>query len=665
MAEPPPPLPGHVGLAVGPYRQSERPPFVLQQPGQPDRLLGLQPLQWELEEDARILTALLAADKRVRLYSARFGPGDAAAHLATRGFRISLGVALGVDPAENARELDSAFSLLDRFPDRFERFIIGNETQGTGPNTPGIVPLDDLLNYIREAKDRANGRVQIAAAEVLSVWSPGPDQLNRRLLAEIDDLVVHVYGYWDGVAVDRAAEHVYARLDDLRAALEEANLSRPIILGETGWPVGGKANGAAQPGGDQQSRFLRDFLQIARERPEYPVFLFSAFSEPWKLFADDDLPPGESLQVEDKWGLVTWHRELQPSLVDVLPQPPAPRPEASWFWVFRRGQLSPGHDAGVTSSDGRHDWLTTEDEQLVLRYAGTGCWGSVFVTRGVPQSIMPRPRSWDLSAYSHLVLTLSGDAGDEPLEIAIKDVDDPDDGSETKLRIVGLSNQPKSLAIPLSAFDADRRVDRAHVYVDLGLNINSHLPHTVRLHSAYYLPSGQSPSASELSYNVVRRPSDGDPDVFVEGCNGRWLTLNVTTASGQTAGVLSDDPAELGALRIDAPAGEAFVSVFYHVGDAQAPPRSSHQNFSGFGRLRFELRGDQGGEPVSVAVKDHLDDGPGARVVLDGVEPTWREFSINLSQFSSADLKRLSVVFEVVFTDSQMHRVWFRNVRYE
>ncbi|MCK4341702.1 MAG: hypothetical protein KAY37_08275 [Phycisphaerae bacterium] len=123
------------------------------------------------------------------------------------------------------------------------------------------------------------------------------------------------------------------------------------------------------------------------------------------------------VHVEDKWGVLTWQRTLQPDLAGILPTPPAPRPESAWFRVFTRGELSPGHDAGVDSSDHRYDWLTTESDAFVLRYPGSGCWESVAIQRGVPTAQIPRPLYWDLSAYSHLVASVSGKQGAEPLEV--------------------------------------------------------------------------------------------------------------------------------------------------------------------------------------------------------------------------------------------------------
>jgi exo-beta-1,3-glucanase (GH17 family) len=657
--------PPAVGLDYSPFRQHERPTFLYTPPTGSPRLLGLQPLDWELEEDAAILEAILGPGGRVRLYGSRAGNGAAAEMLARRGFRLTLGLWVGTDADENTAEIDAGISLLDRYPAQIERIIVGNETQGTGPGSTTSVSRDALIALLQQVKDRVAGRVPVAAAEVGYTWFPTGGSLNEPLIRIVDQIVVHVYGYFDRVRVEDSVDYVYQQLDRLRDALAAAGLDRPIVLGETGWPVGGRTLGDAQPGGPQQAQFVQQLLARAAARPEYQVFLFSAFSEPWKVFAEDQLPAEARFNVEDKWGVMTWQRTLQPDLSDILPTPPAPRPESSWFHVFTRGELSPGHDAGVDSSDHRYDWLTTESDAFVLRYPGSGCWGSVAIQRGVPTAQIPRPLYWDLSTYSHLVATVSGEQGGEPLEIAIKDYDDRDDGSETQLRVQGVAAQPRTVVIPLDAFDANRAVDRSRVYVGLAMSFVSHLPHTVRLQDAYYLPEGQTPPAGELTYEVVQRPNLGDADAFVDGCLGRWITVNVSTSSGQTDGVLGIDPDEPGALRFFAAPGQQWVSAYFHVGAPQSAPRTNFQDYSRFGELVFELRSETADDELWLGIKDADDAGIGGRVRISDVTTDWREHRISLGDFSQVNRARLSVVFELVVTDGGQHTCWFRNIRYE
>ena len=57
----------------------------------------------------------------------------------------------------------------------------------------------------------------------------------------------------------------------------------------------------------------------------------------------------------------------------------------------------------------------------------------------------------DYSSYQTLKLELKSNSGGETINIALKDADDPDDGSETNVPIV-LTNQWKTYEIPLSEF---------------------------------------------------------------------------------------------------------------------------------------------------------------------------------------------------------------------
>ena len=61
------------------------------------------------------------------------------------------------------------------------------------------------------------------------------------------------------------------------------------MIGETGWPSAGPANGSAEPGAERQRRFVHDLHQRIRDEG-IRVFWFEMFDEPWKAVAGGEGP---------------------------------------------------------------------------------------------------------------------------------------------------------------------------------------------------------------------------------------------------------------------------------------------------------------------------------------------------------------------------------------
>ena len=97
-----------------------------------------------------ILAALLGPGGQVRVYEALNGPGQAARVLARRGFHVSLAMYMSTDDAANRAQIDAAMAIVDEFPDKIVRLIVGNETQA--PAVPPLVPLQQLIDLIRQVR---------------------------------------------------------------------------------------------------------------------------------------------------------------------------------------------------------------------------------------------------------------------------------------------------------------------------------------------------------------------------------------------------------------------------------------------------------------------------------------------------------------------------------
>lgn len=169
---------------------------------------------------------------------------------------------------------------------------------------------------------------------------------------------------------------------------------------------------------------------------------------------------------------------------------------------------------------------------------------------------------------------------------------------------------------------------------------------------------------------LLEQPNPGtrsERDLFVRGQLAGYYDVGVDS-SGQRRDWLSrsDD-----AFRMAYPAGQQWGTVFVTVGAPSAPPRP-WKDFSNFGYLSLEMKGDQGGESLEIGLKDEddRDDGGEKKMRVSGLTTEWERFIFPLSDFASprftlpSSLERLYVPVEFVFDGPRAETVLVKNVRY-
>jgi len=124
------------------------------------------------------------------------------------------------------------------------------------------------------------------------------------------------------------------------------------------------------------------------------------------------------------------------------------------------GALTEGYDIGVNTSDEQTTWITDEDTQIKMEYPSNQSWETVFITWGTPVPPGNRPFQ-NFSGYIALSVDMKGANGGETVQIGIKDNNDPDNGSETKISVQLTSNW-ETYEFPLSRFET---ADLSHLYV--------------------------------------------------------------------------------------------------------------------------------------------------------------------------------------------------------
>lgn len=114
------------------------------------------------------------------------------------------------------------------------------------------------------------------------------------------------------------------------------------------------------------------------------------------------------------------------------------------------------------------------------------------------------------------------------------------------------------------------------------------------------------------------------------------------------------------------PSGQQFGFVAYVLAGDSTPGRRPQDDLSPFRIVKLQLRGAIGGESVEVGIKDNTDPDDGSEVKRAvTVTAAWQDYEFSLTGFSTADPKRLYVLFELVFSGATGRSVYFRDVRYE
>jgi len=418
----PQPAPGKLslaGLAYGPSHMGQ------------DPTRGSFPSSEEIEADMPTLASLT---HYIRTYSAT-GPTDAiiqaaeAAHIC-----VALGIGLGSDPVVNTSEMAAGERLASN--SAVHAIIVGNEVLQRGD-----LSEDQLRSDIEQVRAKLGRAVPITVADTYAQWIQ-----HRDLANDVDFITVHIYPFWQGVAIDSATQS----LDRAYTQVQQTFPHKQIVIGETGWPSAGPPYGAAVPSAANQARYLREFLNWAHAKG-VQYFYFDAFDEDWKV---------HEMGVGTHWGLYQQNGQVKPALSAVLPSPASATLVQRSYRDVYVGGLEAGFAFGMETSGHQRHWLTAHDGSLALTYPANQQWGVMFISVGPPAPPGQRP-SLDLSAYRSLVVDLRAAVDGQCVRIGIKDKNQPDNGSEISVQRC-LTTQWSTMTLPLNAFTG---VDLAHLYV--------------------------------------------------------------------------------------------------------------------------------------------------------------------------------------------------------
>lgn len=242
----PPPLPPmpprpvtERGVCYGPFRPGQDPDW------------GPYPTAAQIAED---MPTIAQETDLVRIY----GSNDYLVPAITEGRKNGVWVAVGAwiyyDSAVNDEQLNALIRLANAHAN-VHSAVVGSEVLRRGDITK-----DELKAFIREVKSAVS--CPVTTADIYSIWLANPD-----LAADIDDVMVHIYPFHDGVPIGSAADYLLQKYREVQAAIP----GKRIVIGETGWPSNL---------GDIHA--YKDSVLAVCDANEIPLYLFEMFDEPWK-----------------------------------------------------------------------------------------------------------------------------------------------------------------------------------------------------------------------------------------------------------------------------------------------------------------------------------------------------------------------------------------------
>ncbi len=249
----------HFPFAYGPYRSG-------QMPG------GVTPSPSEIDQDMIILRQ---ETNYVRTYGACnelfIIPSIANSH----GFYLYQGVSLTstlmtTGTNANNQEMSCYNALKPPTNSNIVAGVIGNEVL-----LQGLLSEAQLVTYVNQAKGGVPGTI----GEPWNVWcnNAAPCQSRASLGTAVDFVLAHSHPFWESSPIEHAAPHVVATY----IALHVTYPNQTIIIGETGWPTCGNANGLAVPSLANQRHFIEEIWPLSNAY-KIPIFYFEAFDEEWK-----------------------------------------------------------------------------------------------------------------------------------------------------------------------------------------------------------------------------------------------------------------------------------------------------------------------------------------------------------------------------------------------
>ncbi|MDR3520636.1 MAG: glycoside hydrolase [Acidocella sp.] len=259
---------------------------------------------------AKDLALVASQADGIRTYSSAKGDYDIGALAKQAGLKVWIGIWLGSDLKDNAKEMAAGIAEANAHPDTVTRVIVGNEVLLRRDLSVG-----DLIKDIDYVKSQV--KQPIAYADVTDFWRQFP-----QVAPHVDVVMIHVLPYWEDkpLDVDKAIAQLKTTIDGFKYMYP----GKIISIGETGWPSRGRWRADAAPSRVNEAVYLRKFVTLAdQEHVDYN--LIEAFDQDWKY--ENEGVAGAN------WGIWNAHREPKFPLNGGVVEHP------SWPWYAVLGAI--------------------------------------------------------------------------------------------------------------------------------------------------------------------------------------------------------------------------------------------------------------------------------------------------------------------------------------
>lgn len=255
------------------------------------------------DEIAADLALISGYTESIRTYASGGGLAPIPAYAGHHGLTVTQGAWLGWEDAANQREIAALIAAANAYPDVVTRVIVGNEVL-----LRGEMPPSQLHTHIR-AVQAAVGQ-PVSYADVWSMYLKHPE-----IIEAVDFITIHILPYWEDepVAATAATAHLEQIVATVAAEAKALGVTKPIFIGESGWPTRGRQRGFAVPGVVNAAHYIRGLITSAhRHGLDYNIV--EAFDQPWKAALEGT--------VGATWGLLSADRALAYPLVGGVAETP-------------------------------------------------------------------------------------------------------------------------------------------------------------------------------------------------------------------------------------------------------------------------------------------------------------------------------------------------------
>jgi exo-beta-1,3-glucanase (GH17 family) len=266
------------GLCYGPHRDNENPDY------------NIQPTVSELAEDIAFIKNLTTS---IRSYGVTDNLEQIPILCQQYGIDCYPAAWISTYGCENERQINQLIQIANQNLSHVKGLIIGSEVL-----LRNDISEERLIEYISRVKQATT--LPVASSDIWKVWLDHP-----QLAQAVDILFVHIYPYWDGIAVEGGVAYILEKWNELKTRFP----GKIMILGETGWPSQGEQRGNAIPNEANQKKYLSDFISMV-DSSKIESFYFSVFDEKWKT---------KEGKMGSHWGIYNSDGSIKPLLKDLIP----------------------------------------------------------------------------------------------------------------------------------------------------------------------------------------------------------------------------------------------------------------------------------------------------------------------------------------------------------